>query len=280
MEKVSVIMPCYNDGEYITDAVASVFGQSYTNIELIVIDDGSDDPKTVSILEELEKQGNVKLLHTERLRPAGARNAGIEIATGKYILPVDADDLIEPCYIERAVQMMEEKENIGIVYCHADLFGEKSGPWELPEYSLRSMLLDNVIFVTALFRKEDWESVGGFRTNMEHGMEDYDFWLSLLELGREVEQLPETLFHYRIKPRSRTTKFQESAAVVQETYRNIYLQHPRLYEKYKDEYAIILRDALIEQLFMNRAYQESLGILERLRKNPFLKYWIKKFILK
>ena len=115
MEKVSVIMPCYNDGEYITDAVASVFGQSYTNIELIVIDDGSDDPKTVSILEELEKQGNVKLLHTERLRPAGARNAGIEIATGKYILPVDADDLIEPCYIERAVQVMEEKENMKII---------------------------------------------------------------------------------------------------------------------------------------------------------------------
>ena len=280
MEKVSVIMPCYNDGKYIMEAVASIYSQSYTNVELIIVDDGSDDIATVKILEKLKNETGVRLLRTERLRPAGARNAGIEVSTGKYILPVDADDIIESCYVEQAVQALEEDENLGIVYCHADLFGEKSGPWELPEYSLNSMLLDNIIFVTAMFRKEDWERVGGFRTNMEHGMEDYDFWLSLLELGRGVRQLPDTLFHYRIKPASRTTRFQESAMVVKETYRNIYLQHPKLYEQHKDAYAMILRDALIEQLFINRAYQESLGILEKLKRNPFLKYWIKKIILK
>lgn len=167
-----------------------------------------------------------------------------------------------------------------MVYCHADLFGEQSGPWKLPEYSLEEMLLDNVVFVTAMFRREDWRRVGGYRTTMEHGMEDYDFWLSILELDRQICQLPEVLFHYRIKPVSRTTKFQKDLAVVQQTYRTIYKQHPVLYEKYKDQYAMILRDNLIEQLFLNSAYQKSLGMLDRIRNIPVLKKIIKRVILR
>lgn len=279
MKKVSVIMPCFNDGAYIEEAVASIRAQTYPNIELVIIDDGSDEPETKAVLEKLESSGAV-LLHTNRLRPAGARNAGIAAATGEYILPVDADDLIAPNYIEKAVKIMDDNDNIGVVYCHADLFGEQSGPWELPDYSLEKMLLDNIIFVSAMFRREDWCKVGGYRTTMKHGMEDYDFWLSILELDRSVHQLPEVLFHYRIKPVSRTTRFQEDPAVVQQTYRMIYNQHPVLYEKYKDLYAMVLRDALIEQLFLNRAYQKSIGILEQLKKVPVLKNIIKQIILK
>lgn len=279
MKKVSVIMPCYNDGAYIEDAVASVKAQTYPEIELIIIDDGSDEPRTRAILEKLGSSGTT-LLHTDRQRPAGARNAGIAAAAGEYILPLDADDLIEPSYIEKAVRVLDENDDIGVVYCHADLFGEQSGPWKLPEYSLEEMLLDNVVFVTAMFRREDWRRVGGYRTTMEHGMEDYDFWLSILELDRQICQLPEVLFHYRIKPVSRTTKFQKDLAVVQQTYRTIYKQHPVLYEKYKDQYAMILRDNLIEQLFLNSAYQKSLGMLDRVRNIPVLKKIIKRVILR
>ena len=279
MKKVSVIMPCYNDGKYIEEAIASVSAQTYKNIELIIVDDGSDDEATVNIINNLSSE-KIKVLHTNRLRPAGARNFGISKATGEYILPVDADDIIESEYIEKAVQIMDENENIGIVYCHADLFGESSGKWELPDYSTKSMLLDNVIFVTAMFRRADWEKIGGFNTNMHDGMEDYDFWLSIIELGRDVHQFPEIFFHYRIKPVSRTTNFQKNASVVQQTYRTIYHNHPELYEKYKDEYAVILRDALIEQLFLNRFYKESLDKISKIEKIPVLKKLIKKFILK
>ena len=277
---VSIITPCYNDGAYIEETIQSIRAQTYTNREIIVVDDGSDDAYTLKILEKIQHEKDIRLLRTQRLRPAGARNAGISVANGEYILPVDADDLIEPTYLERAVEKMESNSQLGIVYCHADLFGEKNGPWELPDYTFDTMLLDNVIFVTALFRRSDWEKVGGFRTSMKHGMEDYDFWLSILELGREVYQLPETLFHYRIKASSRTTQFQQNVDTVKETYRAIYFQHPDLYEKYKDRYAIVLRNALIEHIFLNRAYAESIRILEKIRKIPFLKYFIKKIILK
>lgn len=277
---VSIITPCYNDGAYIEETIQSIRAQTYTNWEIIVVDDGSDDAYTLKILEKIQHEKDIRLLRTQRLRPAGARNAGISVAKGEYILPVDADDLIEPTYLERAVEKMESNSQLGIVYCHADLFGEKNGPWELPDYTFDTMLLDNVIFVTALFRRSDWEKVGGFRTSMKHGMEDYDFWLSILELGREVYQLPETLFHYRIKASSRTTQFQKNVDTVKETYKAIYFQHPDLYEKYKDRYAIVLRNALIEHIFLNRAYAESVRILEKIRKIPFLKYFIKKIILK
>ena len=280
MNKVSVITPCYNDGAYIEQTIKSVREQTYKNWEMIIIDDGSDDNNTIEILKKLENESDIHIIKTNRLRPAGARNAGIAVATGEFILPVDADDLIEPTYMECAVEKMLSNPKLGIVYCHADLFGEKTGAWELPDYSFDKMLLDNVIFVTALFRRSDWEKVGGFRTNMKHGMEDYDFWLSILELGREVYQFPQVLFHYRIKPSSRTTQFMQSVDTVQDTYKTIYMQHKNFYEKYKDKYAVVLRNALIEQIFMNRAYAENIVILEKIKKIPFLKQIIKKFIMK
>lgn len=279
MEMVSVVMPCYNDGAYIMEAVESVRKQTYPSIELIIIDDGSDDQETLRTLRKLEDQG-IKLLHTDHVRPAAARNVGIKAASGVYIMPVDSDDRIECDYIEKAVEKMEENPKIGVVYCHADLFGEKNGKWDLPEYSLNTMLLDNIVFVTALFRKDDWAAVGGFRTNMIHGMEDYDFWLSIIELGKDIYQLPETLFHYRIKPLSRTTRFNEDVSVVKEVYRKIYFQHPKLYERFKKEYAVILRDALIEQIFLNRAYLKSVELFQRLEKIPVVKGIVKRMIMK
>ena len=278
MSKVSVIMPCYNDGAYIEEAVQSVHAQTYKDIELIIIDDGSDDEHTLNVLNNF-KQSGIKVLRTERLGPAGARNAGIAAAAGKYILPLDADDKIEPEYIEKAVKVLEENEHISVVFCYANLFGERSGRWGLPNYSFEKMLLDNIVFVTALFYKEDWEKVGGFRVEMKHGMEDYDFWLSIMELGREIYQIPEVLFHYRIKPKSRTSEFMRNAEIVKQTYRDIYYNHPVFYEKYKDQYAVILRDALIEQLFINRKLQETIKILEKIKRIPILKYIIKKYIM-
>ena len=277
--KVSVIMPCFNDGEYIMEAVESLERQTFQDFELIIIDDGSDDPGTIQTLSLLCEKDNTRVMRTDHIRPAGARNYGIDNAVGEYILPLDSDDKIEPTYIEQAVRVLDANEEIGVVYCHADLFGEESGVWELPDYSLDKMLLDNIVFVTALFRKDDWARVGGFRTTMKDGMEDYDFWLSILEIGKEIYQLPEILFHYRIKPKSRTSRFQENVAVVQETYQMIYYNHPKLYEKYRDEYAVILRDALIEQIFSNRAYRQSLAAFEKMKKIPFIKRVIKKLAL-
>ena len=257
MERVSVIMPCYNDGQYIEEALYSLRAQTYLNWELIVIDDGSDEPETLRVLEQLEEMPYVRLLHTNHVRPAGARNAGIRAARGTYILPLDADDTIEPTYMEKAVRILNDNPSVGVVYCRADLFGEQSGPWYLPDYSLRAMLQDNIVFVTSMFRREDWERVGGFNTNMHAGMEDYDFWLSILELDREVVQIPEVLFHYRIKPKSRTTGFQDSVEQIKETYHTLYRNHTALYEKHRELYDLSMRDTMIDLIQHRRALDEE-----------------------
>lgn len=277
MELVSIIMPCYNDGKYMEEAVASVKAQTYPRWELIIVDDGSDDEETVQIIKRMETE-QIKVLHTDHIRPAGARNYGIRHADGTYILPLDADDRIDKTYIQKAVEMIESNSRIGVVYCEADMFGERSGKWNLPAYSFQSMLLDNVVFVTALFYRKDWERVGGFNSNMASGMEDYDFWLGILELGKEIRQIPETLFHYRIKPASRTTGFQADYIQMQAAYRQIYDNHKAFYEKHQEEYAKTLRDALIEQVALRMKYEKMFEQVQKYYQYPLIGKIIKRII--
>jgi len=279
MSKVSVIMPCYNDGEYIEESIKSVLVQSYNDIELVIINDGSTDEKTTQIINQLSHP-QIKVLHTTNIGPAAARNFGIQNSSGKYVLPVDADDKIHPLYVEKCVQELEQNPHIGIVYCYAELFGEQSGKWDLPDYSFEKMLLDNIIFVTSMFRKEDWEAVGGFNEQLVDGMEDYDFWLSILELDREVIQFKEILFYYRIKKVSRTTKFSDNAEVVKNTYRQIYLNHPKFYSKYSNEYAMVLRDALIEHIHINRRLTDLGSVLNKVKRITKVKNLLKKILMK
>ncbi len=278
MELVSIIMPCYNDGKYMEEAVASVKAQTYPRWELIIVDDGSDDEETVQIIRRMKAEQQIKVLHTDHVRPAGARNYGIRHADGTYILPLDADDRIDKTYIEKAVEMIESDSRIGVVYCEADMFGERSGKWNLPAYSFQSMLLDNVVFVTALFYRKDWERAGGFNSNMASGMEDYDFWLGILELGKEICQIPETLFHYRIKPSSRTTGFQSDDMQMQAADRQIYDNHKAFYEKHQEEYAKTLRDALIEQIALRMKYEKMFEQVQKYYQYPLIGKIIKRII--
>lgn len=250
MEKVSIIMPCYNDGKYIEEAVQSILNQTYENIELIIVDDGSTDKETKQILSSLEENVKIKLLHTQHRGPARARNIGIEYAQGTYIMPVDSDDTIASSYIEKAVSVLSHHPQIGVIYCYADLFGEKTGRWDLPEYSFEQMLRENIVFVSALFRKEDWVRAGGFSEQFIYGLEDYDFWLSILELGRDIYQIPEVLFHYRIKSVSRTTHLHTDLDKVKNTYRLIYERHKGLYMKRRSKYRLLLKIYLMEHPFL------------------------------
>lgn len=274
MEQVSVIIPCFNDGKYIKEAIQSIELQTYKNIEIIICDDGSTDKETLLRLEEYKKK-NIKVLHLSNGGPARARNKGIEIANGEYILPLDADDKIDKTYIEKAVKIIKENDDIGVVYCYADLFGCQSGRWLLPDYSFGEMLVDNIVFVTALFRKDDWKKVGGFCEKFKHGIEDYDFWLSILELNKKIYQIPEVLFHYRIKSISRTTKFNGDIQALQNTYDLIYDRHKLLYKKNMDLYCKELRKTLIGRIVYIRTLEEALSLKNKINRFPKLKKILK-----
>lgn len=223
---VSVIIPCYNQGEYLDEAVDSILAQTYQDFEIIIVNDGSTEAKTQEILESYNRP-QTQVIHIENQGVAAARNLGIKAARGKYILPLDADDKIGTTYLEEGVKRLEADDNLGIVYCEAEFFGEKVGKWQLLEYKFPDILLNNQIFCSALFRKSDWEKVGGYKSEMVYGWEDYEFWLSLLELGRKVEKIPDTLFFYRQKNISKTTELNVNKIIY--SYQKLYQFHRDLY---------------------------------------------------
>lgn len=193
---VSIVIPCFNQAQFLAEAVNSALAQTYEDIEIIVVDDGSSEPESQAILSTFHAL-KTQVIRQENKGVQAARNTGIRKARGLYILPLDADDIIEPGYLAAAVPVLEQSDSIGIVTCNARFFGAANKFWKLPECSLENMLRENCIHITSLFRKSDWEAVGGFDESLRHAYEDYDFWLSLFSLGKKAHRLDEVLFHYR-----------------------------------------------------------------------------------
>jgi len=213
---VTVVIPCYNMGAFIEAAVDSVRAQTFRDFEIVIVDDGSDDPRTLTRLDELAASG-LTVLRTGNRGVAAARNCGIRAARGRYILPLDADDLIEQCYLEKAVRLFEENPETDIVCCDAELFGEASGTLRLPDFSRQRLLSENLLFASAMFRKSDWRAAGGYCALLRFGWEDWDFWIAMTKRGALVVRIPEALLKYRIRSNSRDrsmTRWQKGGMIL------------------------------------------------------------------
>lgn len=224
---VSIIIPCYNQGKYLQEAVDSVLASTYENIEIIVINDGSY--LDVEFLQSFCAQ-KTKIINQDNQGVIKARNKGITEAKGKYILPLDADDKIHPEYIEKAVKILDENDKAGIVYCDAEFFGTKTGKWKINNYKFPNILFKNMIFTSAMFRKSDWEKTGGYKLEMELGCEDWELWISLIEMGLKPYKIPEVLFYYRKEKNYRSYSSTKLLAFIKIRKTIIYL-HKDLYKK-------------------------------------------------
>jgi glycosyltransferase involved in cell wall biosynthesis len=184
----------------------------------------------------------IQYIHQENQGLSAARNNGIKSSHGKYILPLDADDLIHEDYIAEAVEVLGQRNDVKVVYCRAEYFGEKTGEWKLPQYNMLEMLYMNCIFCTAMYRRTDFDQTSGYNTNMKYGWEDWDFWLSLLEKGGNVYQIPQIRFYYRVKKKSmladlkrQNDKNKEMALTIMENHLSLYRDnYSTLYNKYVD----------------------------------------------
>ncbi len=223
---VSVIVPLYNAAPYITEAMESIVASSYRPLEVVVVNDGSKDD-SLSVAQAFAKlHPEVRVFDQPNAGVSAARNHAIREAQGTYILPVDADDRISPDYIAKAVEAM--KPDVRVVGCRAEYFGAKEGEWKLPAYSPALLARRNMIHVSSLFRKADWQQVGGF-CEQDIYREDWDFWLSVMELGGTYVRLDETGLYYRVLPVSRRSKAKaQKRAIVDAINR----RHPAYMRRY------------------------------------------------
>jgi glycosyltransferase involved in cell wall biosynthesis len=229
MVKVSVIIPCYNQGEYLDEAVNSVLAQTFQDFEIIIINDGSTDDFTNGKLKDYNKP-KTKVIHTTNQGISAARNNGIRASSGEYILPLDADDLIGEKYLERAIDRFISVPNTKLVYCKAEFFGSEIGEWVLDEYNFEKLLFNNMIFCSAIYRKNDYAKTMGYNENMIHGLEDWDFWLSLLNESDLVFKIPSVCFYYRIRSNSRNRSLTDQKISILKN--QIYYNHKEKFEKF------------------------------------------------
>jgi len=205
-ELVSIVVPCYNHAQYLEECIQSALNQTYPNIEIIIINDGSNDnTKEVALLLQEKYPEKIKVILQENTGVSVARNNAIKQSTGKYILPLDADDLIDKSIITSCLQHMTNHD-ADIVYVNQQCFGTKNHLIERPPFSKNNLLYQNISGPSGLYKREVWEETGGYAENMKGGYEDWEFWLHAFKKGYKFQLLPEPLHLYRRHEISSITK--------------------------------------------------------------------------
>lgn len=239
MPIVSVIVPCYNQGCYLQECLESIFSNDYPEIEVVIVDDGSTDHESLKALDAISDP-RVTIIRKKNEGVAIARNTAIAASRGKYILPLDADDKIGPGFIAKAVAILEKDAKVGVVSCETMRFGAESGIIPYPAYDSKLMLIGNVVPNTAFYRRADWELVGGYRANMVYGWEDWDFWLSFVELKRKFVRLPEALYLYRFHGVTRNSAMADGSEKMKAMVRQMVANHAELYARYPTYRTLLL----------------------------------------
>jgi len=232
---VSVVIPYYNQPDHLQETVESVQNSDYENIEIIVVNDGSS---TESANKCFEKLSNVTKILKTNGGLSSARNAGISVANGEFIIPLDADDLIEPTYISKGVETLVNNPELGYVSCHARNFGEFDNSYVPLGYVPELMLFINTHGKCSnLYRKEVFDQCGGY-DEMMTSYEDWDFLITLEENGIESDVLPDEFFKYRRHYDSMVyeTANRQRSDLIQ----YMMIKHPKALEQYAPEMAIVL----------------------------------------
>ena len=229
---VSVIVPFYNLHTYLPETLASISAQTERDLEVIIVNDGSTDPASHRLLETIEAEGRHRIIHKPNGGLSSARNAGLSVARGEWILPLDADDLIDPAFVERTLSVVRRHPSLAYVTTLVKTFVEDpetpSGvylPWGLEKDALA---LTNVASTcTALLSRKAVEDAGGYDEWLT-SFEDWDLYCTLAEQGHQGAVIPEFLFYYRQREGSlvRTEVVERRWALMS----HLIAKHPRLAE--------------------------------------------------
>jgi glycosyltransferase involved in cell wall biosynthesis len=224
MTLISVVIPCYNSGETINETIRSLESQTHENVEIIVVDDGSNDPETVDILNGLS---GITLIRQKNYGLPSARNVGFRAAKGDYIFPLDADDWLEPDALSKLILALEENRSAAFAFSHMKLEGEAKGTLK-KNYNFFEQLFLNQIPYCLLLRRSVWIQIGGYDETMSRGYEDWELNIRLGSSGHYGVVVPLPLFHYRVM--STGMLLSRSNKLHRELWREIRIKHASLYK--------------------------------------------------
>ncbi len=263
MYTISVVVPCFNQGEYLYDSIGSLLVQNITSWECIIVDDGSTDNTNKIASEFVQKDDRIKYVYKKNGGLSLARNTGINLASAEFILPLDADDKIAPNYLSSALLIFSEQPDVKLVYGNAYRFGDENCFWDLGKYSYEKLLLENQIFCSAIFKKEDWIECGGYDESIRVGWEDWEFWINMLSKEDIVYKIDEIVFYYRIRKNS----------MLRETSHEKYLNVLRyIFHKHWDKYIDIFKDPLTAYSKVRQLENQQRKISVSFSKKYFLKF--------
>jgi glycosyltransferase involved in cell wall biosynthesis len=237
---VSVIMPAYNASSYIQVSINSVIAQTFSNWELIIIDDGSID-NTWSIIENNRNQNHrIKVFHQENGKQGKARNLGIAHAQGIYIAFLDADDLWMPEKLEIQLQEIKEK-NVDLVFSDSYIFSDsnvsdKTRKMNTLHRSLKDVEAlklflegNRIPILTVLAKKEKIDLVSGFTEKMFiQNAEDYHLWLKMIINECVFYGSEKTLASYRLHDKSSTSEDKIASKQIPEVFFDLMQNYPEV----------------------------------------------------
>ncbi len=267
---ISIVIPVYNTGLTLDDTIRSVFKQTYKNIEIIAVNDGSTDDLTLKSLNKYRDR--IKIIHQKNKGLPGARNTGINAAKGEYIVCLDSDDCINKDYIKKLTSKFinSKDKSVAIVTPYIQAFGVSHEQWVVPEFNKEEIKYSNIIAVASMFKKEAWKLVGGYDETFRKGFEDWEFWLSLVEKGYKWDVVKEPIFYYRRKKSSMIT---DSNKYRSEINANIYNKHRLLYKNESIEK--VLEKMKKAEFYKNNPDRSLLGYIQKIFSRNFLKrFWI------
>jgi glycosyltransferase involved in cell wall biosynthesis len=241
--RVSVVVPCYNLGPFLAEAVDSVLGQSFTDVEILVVDDGSTDAETKAILDSFSRP-KTRVLRSENRGLPGAKNLGIAQTSGELLCFLDADDLLEPQMLARSIAVLDGAPSMAFASHWLRTFGAEQGDWTPTSCDFPALLDMNTVNGSALVRRSALQAIGGFDETFLDGCEDWDLWITMVERGFPGTIVPEFLFRYRRRPGSMSQVMMEGD------------KHPRLYRRLVAKHAASYR-AHLEPLLIRREREEA-----------------------
>jgi glycosyltransferase involved in cell wall biosynthesis/GT2 family glycosyltransferase len=265
---ISVVIPCFNYGDYVEDALRSIEQQTTSDLEIVVVEGGSTDGRTPGIIRSLEERGlsNVRFVYrTERHLVGDNRNFGITLARGRYICCLDADDMVGPVYLEVAAFLLENY-GFDIAYPSVQCFGHSTITWLAQEARFPDIADENRISTAAVFRKGAWAHVGGFRdwgVGESYVLEDWEFWVRLLGHGFRAKRIRKSLMFYRVHGKGLSTGSETRYAWHSAQIRaaNADLLSSRAHDESELLRPVEVRNPMINLLRRNGGEQQKVGTL-------------------